>query len=218
MGIGSQPSLIISTSLSDAEWGGAFWKTNAYAPFPIWIWLNGHEWAKQQLEKAGIGYQALDNGFRSCADPAALQKICDRLSPTEVRDFFWRWFLRWPSPLTQADVRVGYGYEWAFRQLEVSETCVFNRPQAGRMWFEGVIRDHLDVGRPDQIALIFHRRVNRRTPGRFRTRVLTKGSTPPCVATTNPRGSSSISKGDGRYAPRPSSATRRISELGVAFV
>src|SRR6266496_1882064 len=164
--------------LWDAEWGGAFWKTNAYAPFPIWIWLNGHEWAKRQLEKAGIGYEALDNGFRSCADPGALQKICDRLSPNEVRDFFWRWFLRLPAPLTQADVRAGYGYEWAFRQFEISETCVFDRPQAGRMWFEGVIRDHLDVGRPDQIALIFQRRVNRRTPGRFRTRVLTKGVDP----------------------------------------
>jgi hypothetical protein len=40
--------------LGDAEWGGTFWKTNAYAPFPIWLWLNGHEWAKRQLEKAGI--------------------------------------------------------------------------------------------------------------------------------------------------------------------
>src|SRR6516164_10477858 len=46
------------------------------------------------------------------------------------------------------------------------------------MWFEGVIRDHLDIGRPDQIALIFHRRVNRCTPGLFRTRVLTKGVDP----------------------------------------
>jgi hypothetical protein len=55
----------------------------------------------------------------------------------------------------------------AFRQFEVSDTWVFDRPQAGRMWFEGVIRDHLDVGRPDQIALIFQRRVNCRTPGRF---------------------------------------------------
>ncbi len=164
--------------LWDAEWGAAFWKTNAYAPFPIWMWLNGHEWVKRQLEKAGVGYEALDNGFRSCADPTALQKTCDRLSPTEVRDFFWRWFLRLPSPLTAADVRAGYGYEWAFRQFEISETCVFDRPQAGRMWFEGVIRDHLDVGRPDQIALIFHRRVNRRTPGRFRTRVLTRGVDP----------------------------------------
>jgi len=164
--------------LWDAEWGGAFWKTNAYAPFPIWIWLNGHEWTKRQLEKAGIGYEALDNGFRACADAAGLQKICDSLGPPRVREFFWRWFLRSPAPLTQADVRAGYGYEWAFRQFEISETCVFDRPQAGRMWFEGVIRDHLDVGRPDQIALIFHRRVNRCTPGRFRARVVTKGVNP----------------------------------------
>ena len=57
-------------------------------------------------------------------------------------------------------------------------TWVFDRPQAGRMWFEGVIRDHLDVGRPDQIALIFHRRVNGRTPGRFRTRVINPGFDP----------------------------------------
>ena len=39
--------------------GGAFWKTNAYAPWPIWLWLNGHEWAKRQLERVGIGYEAL---------------------------------------------------------------------------------------------------------------------------------------------------------------
>ena len=25
--------------LWDAEWGGAFWKTNSYAPYPIWLWL-----------------------------------------------------------------------------------------------------------------------------------------------------------------------------------
>ena len=36
----------------------------------------------------------------------------------------------------------------------------------------------LDVGRPDQITLIFQRRVNRCTPGRFRTRVLNPGVDP----------------------------------------
>jgi hypothetical protein len=25
--------------LWDAEWGPAFWKTNAYAPYPVWLWL-----------------------------------------------------------------------------------------------------------------------------------------------------------------------------------
>ena len=164
--------------LWDSEWGGAFWKTNAYAPFPIWIWLNGHEWAKRQLEKAGIGYEALDNGFRSCEDPVALQKICDRLGPGAMKSFFWRWITRLPCPFTEADFQAGYIYDLSFRQFEVSDTCVFDRPQAGRMWFEGVIRDHLDVGRPAQVALIFKRRIIRSTPGTFRTRVLTEGVDP----------------------------------------
>ena len=164
--------------LWDSEWGGAFWKTNAYAPYPIWLWLNGHEWAKRQLEKAGIGYEALDNGFRTCKDAAALQKVCDRLGPGAVQSFLGRWLRRLPSPFTEADLRAGYGYQMSFRQFEISDTCVFDRPQAGRMWFEGVIRDHLDVGRPDQIALIFHRQVNSRTPGTFRTRVITRGVDP----------------------------------------
>lgn len=164
--------------LWDADWGGAFWKTNAYAPYPIWLWLNGHEWAKRQLAKSRIGFEALDNGFRSCQDPVALQTICDRLGPGAVKSFFWRWLHRLPSPFTAADCKAGYVYELAFRQFEISETCVFDRPQAGRMWFEGVIRDHLDIGRPDQVMLLFDRRINRCTPGLFRTRVLTEGVNP----------------------------------------
>ena len=164
--------------LWDPEWGPAFWKTNAYGPFPIWLWLNGHEWAKRQMEKAGIAYEALDNGFLSCADPAFLQKRCDQLGAGAVRDFFWRWYWRLPSPFTKQDLDAGYAYEVAFRQFEVSDTVIFDRPQAGRAWFEGVIRDHLDIGRPDQVALVFQRRINRQTPGPFRTRVITKGVEP----------------------------------------
>lgn len=164
--------------LWDPEWGPAFWKTNAYAPFPIWLCLNGHEWAKRQMDKVGIAYEALDNGFLSCADPVALQKRCDHLGSGAVRDFFWRWYGRLPSPFSTKDVEAGYVYESAFRQFEVSDTVIFDRPQAGRAWFEGVIRDHLDIGRPDQVVLIFQRRINRCTPGTFRTRVITKGVEP----------------------------------------
>jgi len=164
--------------LWDPDWGGAFWKTNAYAPYPIWLWLNGHEWAKRQLEKAGIAYEALDNGFRSCTDPAALQRICDRLGPGAVKSFFWRWQLRLPSPLTADDRRAGYVYELAFRQFEVSDTRVFNRPQAGRAFFEGLIRDHLDIGRPSSVVLLFDRKLTARTPGRFSTKVVTRGVDP----------------------------------------
>ena len=95
-----------------------------------------------------------------------------------MQAFFQRWSFRLPSPFTKADLAAGYGYDLAFRQFEVSETSIFDRPQAGRAWFEGVIRDHLDIGRPDQVALIFQRSISRRTPGRFRTRVIVKGVDP----------------------------------------
>src|SRR5215218_9890553 len=162
----------------DPEWGPAFWKTNAYAPFPVWLYLNGHEWAKRQLDKAGVAYEALDNGFRSCADPRRLQKVCDRLGPGAVKSFFWRWHRRLPSPFTAADLRCGYVYDLAFRQIESSDTRVFDRPQAGRAFFEGVIRDHLDLGRPEEVAVIFDRRITKQTPGSFRTKVITKGVDP----------------------------------------
>ena len=110
-------------------------------------------------------YEALDNGFRWCADPATLQRICNRLGARDVHTFFWRWFHRLPSPFTADDLQAGYAYELAFRQFEVSDTRVFDRPQAGRAFFEGVIRDHLDLVRPAQVVVIFDRKLMPRTLG-----------------------------------------------------
>ncbi len=59
---------------------------------------------------------------------------------------------------------------------------MLDAPVAGRIFFEQVLRDNLDIGRPDQISLVFGRRLvtrgRRRTPGKFRTRVITDGVTP----------------------------------------
>ena len=37
------------------------------------------------LSKRARAYEALENGFRSCADPPALQRICDRLARMPCR-------------------------------------------------------------------------------------------------------------------------------------
>src|SRR6516162_7150382 len=59
-----------------------------------------------------------------------------------------------------------------------SLTQILDRPLSGRIFFEEIIRENLDLGRPDRVQLIFDRRVHWRTPGRFRTRVLTEGVIP----------------------------------------
>ena len=107
-----------------------------------------------------------------------LQRVCDRLGPGAVTSFFWRWQARLPSPFTRDDLHAGYVYDLAFRQFEISDTRVFDRPAAGRAFFEGLIRDHLDLGRPDQVSLTFGRKISVRTPGPFRTQVITHGVEP----------------------------------------
>ena len=83
---------------------------------------------------------------------------------------------------TAADRDAGYRYDLSILQVEFSLTQMLDKPVSGRVFFEQVIRDNLDIGRPDQVALIFDRRLMRRgpraTPGPFRTRVITDGVTP----------------------------------------
>ena len=162
----------------DADWGPAFIKLSGYAPWGGRVWLNGHEWAKRQLARRGIAYEALDNGFRWVEDPAALDAVTSSLGPDHVRAFFARWMRELPSPLTAEDREAGYGYALSMLQVEVSDTRVFDRPVRARQWFEATIPEQLTLGRPDRISLLFGRRVTRATKGRFETRVVDEYTTP----------------------------------------
>jgi hypothetical protein len=66
--------------IQDSEFGPGFIKVGTYAPYPVKVCLNGHEWVKQQLRRAGVAFEALDNGFLSCADPTRLQALCQQLA------------------------------------------------------------------------------------------------------------------------------------------
>ncbi len=166
----------------DVDFGPFFLKFSSYFPYGAKLCFNGHHWAQRQAEAAGISFTALDNGFLDCDDPHALQRICDRLSPAKIDAFFRSWLARLPHPFTAADRRAGYRYELSVLQAEFSLTQVLDRPHSGRVFFEQLIRDNLDLGRPDKASLIFDRRVRLRgrrpTPSRWRTRVLTADVTP----------------------------------------
>ena len=166
----------------DAEFGPFFLKFSSYFPYNGKLCLNGNEWAKRQAAKAGIGFTALDNGFASCDDPDRLQKICDRLTAGKIDALLRKWLRLLPHPFTAADRAAGYRYDLSILQAEFSLTQMLDAPLSGRILFEDVIRENLDLGRPDKVGLIFDRRIVRRgshaTPGRFRTRVLTEGVTP----------------------------------------
>ncbi len=160
----------------DQFWGSGFIKVCAYFPYPAKVWLNGHEHSKQAAARAGIGFTELSNGFATCDDPDRLQLICDRLGPDDIQAFFDRWTAVIPVPFTPADRAAGYWWELSLRQVEVSRTLVFDAPRQARAFFEALIADNLDLGRPENVEMLFKRSPRGRKPkdqagGVFRTAI-----------------------------------------------
>ena len=162
----------------DRDFGPFFLKFCTYFPYNAKLCLNGHEYVKRQLDQKGLQYEALDNGVLSCDDPQRVQRICDALSAEKIDALLRKWLRRLPHSYTAKDRKAGYRYDVSILQAEFSLTQVLDRPLSGRVFFEEVIRENLDVGRPSQVQLIFDRRVTSQTPGRFPTRVLTEGVVP----------------------------------------
>ena len=161
----------------DPEFGVGFIKICTYFPYPAKVWGNGHEWAKRQLDHAGVGYTALANGLASCDDPDELTEICRRFGPDDVQGFFDRWIDAVPTPFTAADRAAGYWWELSMRQVEISRTLVLDDPRRARRFFEALVADNIGIGRPEEVHAVFGRdRRGRTTAKQFRTRVFSPGT------------------------------------------
>ena len=80
---------------------------------------------------------------------------CNRLGPGTIQVFFERWMSMLPVPLTGHDRDAGYWWELSMRQVETSRTIVFDAPRRARAFVEALVVDNLDIGRPEQVELIF---------------------------------------------------------------
>lgn len=114
---------------------------------------------------------------------AQIQPRCSRYAtdsgPGAINVFFQRWLARLPLPLTSTDAHAGYWWELSMAQVAVSRTLVFTQPRYARGFFEALVTDDLDLGRPDTIEIIFDRQVRggqRATGGEFKTKLVSRGT------------------------------------------
>ena len=116
-------------------------------------------------------------GVRTCQ---LLERICDHFDEYKNEAFFRKWLRRLPHPFSSRDRRAGYRYDLSILQGEFSLTQIWDRPASGRCFFEEVIRENIDLGRPEQVQLIFSRKLKKATvaDGRCRTRIITEGVIP----------------------------------------
>ena len=167
--------------------------------------------------RPGSGSPRLDNGFAACRRPGrgagASATGCPRRRSTRCCvSGCGACRTRSPPPTGPPATATTS----PILQAEFSLTQMLDRPATGRIFFEQVIRDNLDLGRPDQVGLVFDRRIitKGRTPhpgpvphpGASPT-----GSPPACTSTTSTRRSSSTTRRAARYAPRRPSTTAATS-------
>jgi hypothetical protein len=164
----------------DRDFGPFFLKFCSYFPYTGKLCINGHEYLKRQLARRGIEFEALDNGLLRCADPAAAQRLAAGFDEKKIERFFRKWLKALPYPFPPEDCKAGYCHRLSVLQAEFSLTQVWDRPRHGREFFEEVIRENIDLGRPETVQLIFARKMQRKTAadGRCRTRIVTEGVIP----------------------------------------
>lgn len=137
----------------DEDFGPFFLKYSSYFPYGAKLCFNGHEYLKRQLAKERIGYEALANGILRCDDAKRMQELADRLTPHRIERFLRKWQRELPCPFRAGEQVAGYRYEISMTQVEFALTQVVDRPVHGRIFFEEVIRENLDLGRPESIQL-----------------------------------------------------------------
>ena len=98
------------------------------------------------------------------------RRLADGLTDWKVDALLRKWLSRLPHPFTSGDRQAGIRYDVSVLQAEFVLIQVFDRPVQGRVFFEEVMRENLDLGGPDHVQLIFDRRVIKRTPSPYRSK------------------------------------------------
>jgi hypothetical protein len=159
--------------LQDRDFGRMFVRVCPYFPFNARICLNGHEWLACRLREEGIPFHQCANAFRTCADPARLQELADRFSAADIEACGHRWLAQLVPFFTDRERRrEGFGYRLFVSQVEYCTNLVFHRRAAVGRLHERLLDLNRSIGRPDKIAVIFGRRITRRTDAGLKTQVL----------------------------------------------
>ena len=162
----------------DDDFGPFFLKYSSYFPYGAKLCFNGHEYLKRQLAKEGIGFEEPRQRYPQLRQSRPHATTRSPSDPQRIHAFLRKWQapLALSLPTGRAASRLPLRTS-PCPKSNLALTQVLDRPVHGQI-FEEIIRENLDLGRPDNIQLIFDRRVTKATPGPFRTRVVREGVIP----------------------------------------
>ena len=129
-----------------------------YFPFNITVWLNGHNWLKQQLDNEGIAYENCANLFTACQRPERLQQLSDAFAPEHIVQSVHAWMARLLPFFSAEERQQGYRQQLYMSQMEYCHNLVFKNRQTLNRLCDRLFDANRGLGHPDKLAVIFGRR------------------------------------------------------------
>lgn len=102
----------------DTHFGLMHIRISCWLPFQIQVYINGHEWLKQEMDRKGMAYEMLDNAFTWIEDAAGAQKLADKFAGLPFENIL-HCFARRINPLMKT-ILDRYEYYWVTDQAEFS--------------------------------------------------------------------------------------------------
>jgi hypothetical protein len=156
--------------IRDRDFGRMFVRVSPYFPFTARLCLNQHDWIANHLLQQGIEFQQRDNSLVACCDPAALQNVADSLTAQDLIACGRKWIDRL-VPFFTAQERdfLGCDHRFYFKQLEFCDNLIFRERAVLDALHDRLLDSNRKLGSPDQVAVVFGHRINRRHNGRLQT-------------------------------------------------
>jgi hypothetical protein len=158
--------------LQDADFGPMFLRLCPYLPFNGRMVINGHDWLACQMRRDNVRFRQHGNAFLTCSDPERLQQLAGSFSANHVIACAQRWLSQLAPPLIDArGKRAARDYRLFFSQTEFCTNAIFDRRAPLEQLSERLLDLNRDIGRPDKLAIIYGRRINKRTRHGFQTQI-----------------------------------------------
>jgi len=136
--------------LDHEDYGFVDLRIQTWFPFQIQIALNGREWLRRQLDKAGVRYQRCGNKILEIADPEAAQRLLDRqvrlLRPSMLDRLVPMIF-----PTRRQTLGTQLSYYWTIWQSEWATDLIMQDHDLAREQTEVLMRHALITGTSDRI-------------------------------------------------------------------
>ena len=132
--------------LIDEQLGLCYLRVPTWCPFGLQFYFNGHNWLARQLDKAGIGYELLDNAFVQIDGFNAAQQIADGFPIRTLHRALDRFAKRYCPVVRQ----FGMGYHWSLMQVEYATDIVFRRQRDLAPMYDAITRTAIHAVKAEQ--------------------------------------------------------------------